>query len=254
MSELAQRQQQFADGLLEEGDAILPHIHSRIFPAQSVLQVYRNHFILSLGEVLASSYPAVKAMVGEDYFAAAARGFVLAEPLQEGSVMHYGAGFADWLTRLPTTAGLFWLSELARFEWALERASLLPLESRSWPAARIAALPASAWESLVLMPASDLRLFDSAYPVLALWHMAIHDGEVVSELAAPTWLALKKRPDCRVMPLALTEGEWRLLEGCLQGRPLSALLEQDPQAGDYLPHLITLGLLVDVGLTVEQIS
>lgn len=109
MSELARRQQQFAEGLLGQREAILPHIHSRLFTADAVLQVYRNHFILSLGEVLAGSYPAVKAMVGEAFFDAAARGFVLAEPLYEGSVMHYGAGFGDWLARLPTTAELPWL-------------------------------------------------------------------------------------------------------------------------------------------------
>ncbi|MCR6553006.1 DNA-binding domain-containing protein, partial [Aeromonas sp. CPF2-S1] len=97
MAELAQLQQHFADGLLGAHDAIAPHISSRLFSAESVLQVYRNHFILSLGEVLASSYPAVKAMVGDDFFAAAARGFVLAEPLREGSVMHYGARFGQWL-------------------------------------------------------------------------------------------------------------------------------------------------------------
>ena len=67
MSELARRQQQFAEGLLGQSEAILPHIHSRLFTADAVLQVYRNHFILSLGEVLASSYPAVKAMVGRRF-------------------------------------------------------------------------------------------------------------------------------------------------------------------------------------------
>lgn len=109
MSELARLAQQFAEGLLGQSEAILPHIHSRLFTADAVLQVYRNHFILSL-EVLAGNYPAVKAMVGEAFFDAAARGFVLAEPLIcEGSVMHYGAGFGDWLARLPTTANLPWL-------------------------------------------------------------------------------------------------------------------------------------------------
>ncbi|MGL5322499.1 MAG: DNA-binding domain-containing protein, partial [Aeromonas veronii] len=158
MAELAQLQQHFADGLLGAPDAIAPHISSRLFSAESVLQVYRNHFILSLGEVLASSYPAVKAMVGDDFFAAAARGFVLAEPLREGSVMHYGAGFGQWLARLPTTTGLPWLEALAQFEWQLERASLLPLESRCWPAERLAALSPQQWERLRLLPATDLLL------------------------------------------------------------------------------------------------
>ena len=140
MSELASLQSCFASGLLGEDDTILVHLQPGRFPADAVLQIYRNNVILGLTEVLASSYPAVKVMVGEAFFAAAARGFVLAEPLREGSVMHYGEGFGDWLTRLPTTRALPWLGELARFEWMLERASLLAPESRRWPAERLAAL------------------------------------------------------------------------------------------------------------------
>lgn len=246
MAELAQLQQHFADGLLGAPDAISPHISSRLFSAESVLQVYRNHFILSLGEVLASSYPAVKAMVGDDFFAAAARGFVLAEPLREGSVMRYGAGFGQWLARLPTTTGLPWLEALAQFEWQLERASLLPLESRCWPAERLAALSPQQWERLRLLPATDLLLVASDYPVLALWQMALHGGEVVEVLDAPVWLALKKQPDCRVVPLPLTAGEWTLLQGCLAGTALVDLLAADLAASEHLTHLITLGLLVDM--------
>ncbi|MFQ1649796.1 putative DNA-binding domain-containing protein [Aeromonas veronii] len=246
MAELAQLQQHFADGLLGAPDAISPHISSRLFSAESVLQVYRNHFILSLGEVLASSYPAVKAMVGDDFFAAAARGFVLAEPLREGSVMHYGAGFGQWLARLPTTAELPWLEALAQFEWQLERASLLPLESRCWPAERLAALSPQQWERLRLFPATDLLLVASDYPVLALWQMALHGGEAVEVLDAPVWLALKKQSDCRVAPLPLTAGEWALLQGCLAGTALVELLATDSAASEHLTRLITLGLLVDM--------
>ncbi len=246
MAELVQLQRHFADGLLGEPDAIAPHISSRLFPAESVLQVYRNHFILSLGEVLASSYPAVKAMVGEDFFAAAARGFVLAEPLREGCVMHYGAGFGPWLARLPTTTGLPWLEALAQFEWQLERASLLQLESRCWPADRLAALSPQQWERLRLLPATDLLLVASDYPVLALWQMALHGGDSVEALDAPVWLALKKQLDCRVVPLFLTAGEWALLQGCLAGTALVDLLAADPAASEHLTRLITLGLLVDM--------
>ena len=248
MAELAQLQQHFADGLLGAPDAISPHISSRLFSAESVLQVYRNHFILSLGEVLASSYPAVKVMVGEAFFAAAARGFVLAEPLREWSVMHYGEGFGDWLTRLPTTQALPWLGELARFEWMLERASLLAPESRRWPAERLAALSPAQWEQLVLHPACDLLLLESRHPVLALWQMALHGGETVSELDAPCWLALKKRPGHRVEPIPLEATSWRLLQGCQQGRSLASLLAQDPAMAEHLAPLITLDLLVDLEL------
>lgn len=70
--------------------------------------------------------------------------------------------------------GLPWLEELAQFEWQLERASLLPRESRCWPAERLAALSPQQWERLRLLPATDLLLVASDYPVLALWQMALH--------------------------------------------------------------------------------
>lgn len=248
LSQLQRVQQTFADGLLGDETAALPLIAPARLPAEALLQVYRNNFVLGLSEVLASSYPAVKVMVGDAFFAAAARGFVLAEPLCEGSVMHYGAGFGDWLTGLPTTAALPWLGALARFEWALDRAALLPPESRRWPAERLAAIPPAHWDRLVLQPVSDLLLFESASPVLALWLMALHEGATVTDLATPCWLVLKKRPDHRVEPLSLTAPAWQLLQGCCQGQPLAALLGQDPALADQLPTLITLDLLVDLEL------
>ena len=106
MSELASLQRAFASGLLGQDDAILGHIQPGRFAPDALLQIYRTNFILGLTEVLASSYPAVRAMVGETFFEAAARGFVLAAPLEEGSVMDYGEGFGDWLALDPTNSML----------------------------------------------------------------------------------------------------------------------------------------------------
>lgn len=248
LAQLQRVQQGFAAGLLGDEEAALGLIAPASLPASALLQVYRNNFVLGLSEVLASSYPAVKAMVGEDFFAAAARGFVLAEPLREGSVMHYGEGFADWLAALPTTAALPWLGELARFEWALERAALLATDPRRWPAERLAAIPPALWERLVLSCARDAPGFESPYPVLAIWQMALHGGAEVGCLNEPCWLALKKRPDHRVEPLSLAFSAWQLLQGCRQGQPLADLLGRAPDLAEQLPTLITLDLLVDLEL------
>lgn len=163
-------------------------------------------------------------------------------------VMDYGEGFGDWLARLPTTAALPWLGDLARFEWGLERVSLLAPETRRWPAERLAAMTPEHWERLVLHPACDLQLLESPHPVLALWQMALHGGETVRELDAVCSLALKKRPGHRVDPIPLDAAAWRLLQGCLQGRPLASLLAQDPAMAEHLAPLITLDLLVDLEL------
>lgn len=248
LTPLRRVQQEFAAGLLGDEEAALGLIAPASLPAAALLQVYRNNFVLSLSEVLASTYPAVKAMVGEAFFAAAARGFVLAEPLEEGSVMHYGEGFGDWLAGLPTTAALPWLGDLARFEWALERTALLPPDPRRWPAQRLAAIPPALWDRLVLSCAGDVLEFESRYPVLTIWQMALHGGAAVEELDSPCWLVLKKRPDHRVDPLSLNLPAWQLLQGCRQGQPLATLLGQDPALAEQLPTLVTLDLLVDLEL------
>ena len=52
----------------------------------------------------------------------------------------------------------------------------------------------------------------------------------------------------RLREFGLGAAAWRLLQGCLQGRPLASLLAQDPAMAEHLAPLITLDLLVDLEL------
>ncbi|MGK4473765.1 HvfC/BufC family peptide modification chaperone [Aeromonas molluscorum] len=244
-------QREFAASLLGEPNEVAAHLQQGRFPPEALLQVYRNNFILSLTDVLSISYAATQVMVGEVFFAAAARGFILANPPGEGSVTGYGAGFADWLEALPTTAHLPWLTELARFEWQLERASLLPFEHRQWPAEALAALAPDEWDRVRLLVASNLVLLSVSADVVGLWRMALADAETPAQLLQPGWLALQKQPDFSVIPLALDEAQYQLLQACRQGIPLAELDGELPP-GALLPQLVTQGLLVSFSLGAES--
>ena len=236
-------QRAFAASQLGISDEVAARVMPGRFTAEALLQLYRNNFILSLTEVLAATYGATRAMVGEAFFDAAARGFILAAPLQEGNVMGYGAGFADWLRGLPTTAHLPWLPELAMFEWQLERTALLPPETRRWPAQALAALAPEAWGRVRLLLADNLTLLHCRADVVGLWRMALAQGDPPADPDAPCWLALQKQPDFSVVPLPLEEGHYRLLHACQRGANLASL-DDEPELATLLPALVRRGLLV----------
>lgn len=236
-------QRAFAASQLGISDEVATRVRPGRFTAEALLQLYRNNFILSLTEVLAATYGATRAMVGEAFFDAAARGFILASPLEEGNVMGYGAGFADWLRGLPTTAHLPWLPELALFEWQLERTALLPPETRRWPGQALAALAPEAWGRVRLLLADNLTLLHCRADVVGLWRMALAQGELPADPNAPCWLALKKQPDFSVVPLPLAEGHYRLLHACQLGATLASL-DAEPELGTLLPALVRRGWLV----------
>lgn len=132
--------------------------------AAARLAIYHNHYRVTLIDVLASTFPATLAAVGEDHFRAAARGFILTEPPSEPCLAAYGAGFPTFLAQLPPLAPWLWLADLARLEWAVHaafHAPDVPSVSVSSSAAYNRALPADC--RAVLHPSCSVLTF--AYPV-----------------------------------------------------------------------------------------
>lgn len=80
--------------------------------------VYRNNVIVSLCEALGESFPAVKALLGEEYFRALAQAFVTAHPPVSPVLIWYGAGFADFLDAFPPLKAYPYLGDVARLEWS----------------------------------------------------------------------------------------------------------------------------------------
>ena len=71
------------DVLAESAGALANLIREDGLPADRRLQVYRNNTIISLTEALKATYPVVAALVGEQFFAHAAKAFIAAHPPRE---------------------------------------------------------------------------------------------------------------------------------------------------------------------------
>lgn len=123
MLPLADMQRDFARAVLAgtvPGLALAP---GRV-PAADAMQVHRNTVIGALVNALRLTYPSIDALVGETFFDQAAAAFAQSHPPARGRLAGYGEGFiaflADHVPSLP------YLPDVARLDWAMERATMAP--------------------------------------------------------------------------------------------------------------------------------
>ena len=94
--------------------------------ATARLAIYRNTCSGTLIRALGLSYPAVRRVVGGDFFDATAERFIGRQPPVSAYLDGYGADFADFLAGFAPAAGVPYLADLARLEWAVSRALHAP--------------------------------------------------------------------------------------------------------------------------------
>lgn len=120
MPTLPEIQTAFAEALVDRkteamtAEAVADHPGAR-----ERLRIYRNHFTLTLIEALKSTFPVIHRLVGNDFFAAAARAFILEMPPASPCLFEYGREFPDHIAALPASAPLVYLRDVGRLEWAI---------------------------------------------------------------------------------------------------------------------------------------
>jgi len=98
---------------------------SAVFPDAkdlSAAAVYRNGFLRGCTEALRASYPAVEALVGEDYFNFLADAYIAAHPPQSSTFIEYGEYLPQFLEQQLAQHQLTYLADFARLDKAWLRA------------------------------------------------------------------------------------------------------------------------------------
>jgi len=161
---LRELQRSFGAFLLsQDADAVCGDIVEDGFGAAARVSIYRNTCRSTLTEALRLTYPAIDRLVGHDFFDLAAGEFVFAHPPTSGYLNDYGAGFADFLAAFEPARALFYVPDVARFEWALSAAANAPdapvLDTRA-----LAAVDPEHHASLRFEPHPSVRLLLLASP------------------------------------------------------------------------------------------
>ena len=150
--------------------------------------IYRHHAFATLGDALQSTFPVVCRLVDKRFFAYAAHEYLREHPPHSRCLVEYGADFADFLAGFAPCEQLRYLSDVARFEWALNIAGTVR-EATRLQAEALAAVPAheAAYVALRLQP--SLSYFASPWPIDAIWQAnnRMRCRQSISRAAAPAW-------------------------------------------------------------------
>lgn len=155
-------------------------------PVDGVMAVYRNTVLAGAVEALAANFPVVRALVGDEMFAAVAVDHASECPPNDPVLAHYGAAFAEWIEEQVWASQLPYLSDIARVE-RLHGEALFAADAEPLDPGALGRLAPHAWTRarLTLHPAT--RLACSRWPAASLW-LAHQDG---GDPAAIAW-----RPEC----------------------------------------------------------
>lgn len=177
---LATLQAQMAQALLDRGNEAEALALFKGDPThiQEGLALYRGNLTATWDKTLSAAYPVLRALVGDEFFAALARAYGKQHPSTDGDLHRYGAVFADFLTGFAPVASYPYFPDVARCEWALHRAHFAPA-SLAIDRAYLATCTPQQLEDMRLRLLPACTLLSSNWAVSAIWraHQSNHhDG------------------------------------------------------------------------------
>lgn len=216
---------------------------------QKRFAVYRNNVMVGLIGALEARFPATRRIVGEEFFAAAARLFAAGNPPRSPLMMTYGDEFPDFLGAFEPAAELTYLADVARLEAARTRAyhaaDAKPLE----PAA-LAELGPDALADLRFILHPSVEMVASTFPIVTIWAM---NADEIPLAPLTDWRgedALVARPALNVEVRRLPTGAAAFLQSLAAGKPLGSAADAALASSADFDLAINLAALFSTGLAI----
>ncbi|MDE2582675.1 MAG: putative DNA-binding domain-containing protein [Rhodospirillales bacterium] len=260
MSALLELQRRFGATLLAVDAAPPPEVLGGCVAPAARVGIYRNNVIGNLTGVLRLTYPAIERLVGADFFAAAAARFIVAAPPAGADLYEYGGDFSDFLTEFEPANGLAYLPDVARLEWAVNRALHAPV-APTLAAEALLDVPAEQQADVRFVAHPSLSLLALTHPARTIWEAVLtEDADVRAtrlaaiDLAAPgEHLAVLGGNDAPQV-LRLSPAAFGLARALGDGQSLAEALDPvaPEKAASLLSLLLTQGFFGEVRAAVDQ--
>lgn len=230
MPSLLEFQRDFRSALLHDMAAPAA-VRGGMASADARLGIYRNNVTGNLTGALRLTFPAIERLVGAEFFAASAIDFVRATPPAGADLYEYGAAFPKFLAGFAPAHGLAYLPDVARLEWAVNRALHAPVMP-PLSADAITAVPTERHAELRFMPHPSLSLLWLSHPVRAIWQ-AVLTPDPEDRAACLAAVDPNAGEECLAVVLAphglevlnLTSAGFRLADALWHGRALGDALD-----------------------------
>ena len=231
--------------LLGSGDAaVAPTLGDALTPADR-LSVYRNTSRTALTNTLRLNFPAVRRLVGEDFFEAAADTFITREPPHTAWLDFYGEGFAEFLQSFEPAAALIYLPDVARLERAVGHA-LHAVDAEPLEYSQLLDIELSVQGRVCFTPHPSVSLVFSPYPVDVIWRSVLAQDDAALAAIDPTGGAVRLLVERRAGEIEVTrmdERQWKFAEVLFTGHSLSTALAvaDHPDATTWLAAHLAAG-------------
>jgi hypothetical protein len=189
-------------------------------PSAKRFAVYRNNVVVGLIETLKAAYPVVHRLVGEEFFAAMARLYVMAEPPASPIMLDYGAGFPAFIARFEPASVLPYLEDVARLDRAWVEA-YHAAEAAPLPPSVLGQVPPDDVPALRFTLHPSVRIIRSGFPIVGIWQANIDGNDLRSvDLGEGGDDALIVRPEAEVEVRRLPAGAAAFIEALQAGAPI----------------------------------
>ena len=256
MESLAQQQQALVTHLFAPQDraarALLDN-HAQIDKpiARRGLLAYQANGAARAQRSLASAYPVLCALVGEEAFNALACDFWYCHPPQRGDLAQWGEALADFVQASAQLADEPYLGDVARVEWALHVASTA-LDAQL-DAQTLRLLTDHDPGELVLRLCPGAACLRSDWPVASIVNAHLAQTPTLEEAGAKlrgggAETALIWRQSFRPRLRETGPNEGKFVQAVLAGDSLGSALDGAPgfDFGAWLPEAVQSGLLIEV--------
>lgn len=230
--QLSDVQRRFKEVILDHPDVVAnpPSDLAAVFESGDIalgerLKVYRNNVVGSLTDVMLASFPAIGALVGEEFLTGMARSFVLAHPPSQGCLNVYGHGFAGFIAEFEPAKGLPYLPDIARLEMAMNDAYCAK-DDVALGENELAAIAPEDLGNVQVFPRACVKLITSPYPLHDIRDFAL-SGNSDEQLDIHSGAAhlMVYRPHLETQIIVLNEAEHAMLDNMQQLMPLGAAVE-----------------------------
>lgn len=225
--------------------------------AETRLGIYADAYRLRLLEALATDFPGLHALVGDDAFDRLGRAYIDACPSRHFSLRWFGQGMADFLHATPPYRDQAVLADMARFESAMTDA-FDAADAPTLDIEAMAAVPPEAWAGLGLDLHPSVRRLDLSWTVPPFWKAIDAEQEPQGPPEATphpiAWVVWRQALDTYFRSLEIDEA-WAL-DLTRRGDNFAALCEGlcewiDPQhaparAAGFLKQWIADGMITGV--------
>ena len=248
--DLGELQQAFGAALADA--ARVPPLAPRLKGDPGRLGIYRGNLGSTWRRALASAYPLLRRLLGEEAFDGLARAYGRVQPAQDPDLNRFGAGLAGFL---PDDEERSWLPDLARLEWSVHASWYAPDAPESADGGALpvlASLSPQQFEASRAILHPSLHLHSSDWATAALWLSAQADGPPAPAGMARPCHALILRARWQVAVRAIDAAQAAALARLADGENFGAAfdaafdLDEDAPVAAWLDGWLKSGVLAGI--------